>query len=281
MQAMKPVPARKPRVHAALLLTLVSAVLDCRSYVLLPDELPALPVQIAPVADRKTLSPPPISRKFRVAVLDFIDNTNSAGDVAKAIQVALNVALVKGERFDVHDKGQHREKTSEGATSIVNELIKEGQIDAALLGYINRKNNDLTLSVQLKSAYTSEMLMSDSWPLQASGMMDDSFIPAIAAKITSAVPAIQNARVEVRNGDEVTIKAGSSVGVLKFMSAFVLAKADTIDEPKEKKDRDAPTARRIIAEIFVTSVEEHRSYARIHRIEKGSWIEQDDIIQFK
>lgn len=281
MQTIKLVTPRKSQAAATLLLALMSALLGCRSYVLVPEEIPSLPVQIAPSAGRRALSPPPISRKFRVAVLDFIDNTNSASDVAKAIPVELKVALVKSKRFDVYDKGQHREKSSEGATSIVNELIKEGQIDAALLGYINRPNNDLTLSVELMSAYTNEIMMSDKFPLDASGKMDDSFIPTISGKITGAVPPVENARVMVRNGEEVTIDAGSGKGVHKWMSAFVLAKAEGFEDPTESRHADAPNDRRIIAEIYVTAVEENRSYARIRRIDKGSWIERDDIIQFK
>src|SRR5262249_13270819 len=70
-------------VRAIAIVAAAAAACMTNEYVVVPEPVVVAPPLVPPSAGRKALRPPPQSFKFRVAVLDFIDQTNAAGDLVR------------------------------------------------------------------------------------------------------------------------------------------------------------------------------------------------------
>ena len=100
----------RKRSMRALNAALVAVTLSgCYSYVVAPMPMGAMPVLVAPESPRLSINPK--SYKFRIAVLDFIDQTNSAGDLVRTIPDILTTSMFDTQRYDIYDRGQLRDKS--------------------------------------------------------------------------------------------------------------------------------------------------------------------------
>ena len=131
---------------------LALAMAGCLSYVVVPEPIPQGPVFIPPSSGRKALKPAPKSYRFRVAVQDFIDQTNSAGDLVRTIPDILTTNLFDTRRYDIYDRGQLRDKSSGQAEKLIKQLTDEYEIDGVIVGSITRfspQSRELTVDVRV------------------------------------------------------------------------------------------------------------------------------------
>jgi hypothetical protein len=266
-------------------LLLAGALGGCVEYIVIPDPPPNMPVLVAPSQGRKPLKPPPVSYKFRVAVLDFIDQTNAAGDLVRTIPDILTTNLFDSQRYDILDRGQLREKTPKEVEENIRMLTNGGQIDGKIVGSITRfspQNRELTVDIRVINAQSDAVMFAVQQTLHYTGVLDVKVerddIKAVATKVAAGVPRIQDARVAVRNGSEIVVNIGEDSNVKKGMAAFIIGTGDSLEDPASG---DVLTSRYIIGEAYVTAVEQKISHAVIFRPHEGGEIRPGDLIHFK
>jgi hypothetical protein len=270
-------------------------------YVVVPEPVVMAPPLVAPSAGRKALRPPPQSFKFRVAVLDFIDQTNAAGDLVRTIPDIITTSLFETPpqpappvepgsaapgRFDIYDRGQLRDKSSREAEALVKDLRERFVIDGVIQGSITRfspQSREMTIDIRLINAQSSAVMFAAQQTLHYTGVLDVKVeradIESLSRTITAAVPVLKDARVAARNGDEVVVNVGEKSGVKKGMAALVIATGNSLIDPASG---DALTSRYIVAEVYVTAVEPDISRAQVVRDTKEPGaIKPGDLMRFK
>ncbi|HEX9577375.1 MAG TPA: hypothetical protein VF993_06460 [Myxococcales bacterium] len=274
--------------------SLIAALALCacaKEYVIVPDSQASMPALIAPELGRRPLRPPPTSYKFRVAVLDFTDQTNSAGDLVRTMPDILTTSLFDTRRYDIYDRGQLRNKSPQEVEKEVHDLAVNGIIDGEILGSITRfspADRTMIIDVRLINGRSSAVMFAREQPIHYKGVLDVQVerkdLQELAKLIKDAVPEdVPEARIAAKNGDELVISAGSNLGIIKGMTAFVVASGDTIEHPESG---ETLSSRSLIAEVYVTAVEKQICRAQIARPRpdeerKGFYIQVNDLVRFK
>jgi hypothetical protein len=257
----------------------------CIKYVVVPEPALTGPVLIAPSSGRKSLQPSPASYKFRVAVLDFIDQTNSAGDLVRTIPDILTTNLFETQRYDIFDRGQLRDKSSNQAEKEIADLKKNYLIDGVIVGSITRfspQSKELTIDIRVINAQSTAVMFAVQHTVHYTGVLDVRVdrddITALSTKVAQSIPKVPDARVAAINGSELIISVGEEQGVKKGMAIFVVATGDTLEDPATG---DALSSRYIIAEAYVNAVEPRITHALVFRPVTGSWVRPGDLVHFK
>lgn len=272
--------------RTALVLVVALGLCGCTTYVLVADPIDTGPVLIAPNAGRKALDPPPASYRFRVAVLDFIDQTNSAGDLVRTIPDILTTSLFDTQRYDIYDRGQLRDKSSNQAEKEIKELKEKFQIDGIIVGSITRfspQAKELTVDIRVINAQSTAVMSAVQQTVHYTGVLDVKVeredVRGLSTKIAEAIPRVPDARIAATNGKELVINVGEEQHVKKGMAIFVVAAGDTLEDPATG---DALSSRYIIAEAYVTAVEPRITHAQIYHMNEGSsWVRPGDLVHFK
>ena len=257
----------------------------CISYVVVPEPTQLGPVLIAPGTGRKSLRPPPESYRFNVAVLDFIDQTNSAGDLVRTIPDILTTNLFETQRYDIFDRGQLRDKSSKEAEKEIADLKAKFKIDGVIVGSITRfspQTKELTIDIRVINAQSEGVMFAVQHTVHYTGVLDVRVdrddITALSTKVAQSIPRVADARVAAINGTELIISVGEEQGVKKGMALFVIASGDTLEDPSSG---DALSSRYIIAEAYVNAVEPRITHAVVYRPKAGSWVRPGDLVHFK
>src|SRR5262249_32094942 len=283
-------------VTAIAIVAAAAAACMTNEYVVVPEPVVVAPPLVPPSAGRKALRPPPQSFKFRVAVLDFIDQTNAAGELVRTIPDIITTSLLDTARFDIYDRGQLRDKSSREAERLVKELTQKidpetkaeiaPKIDGVIQGSITRfspQSKEMTIDIRLINAQSSAVMFADQQTLRYTGVLDVKVervdIQTLSVKIANAVPVLRDARVVARNGDEVVVNVGEESNVKKGMAALVIATGNSLIDPASG---DALTSRYIVAEVYITAVEPKISRAQVVRDTKEPGaIRPGDLMRFK
>ena len=257
----------------------------CITYVVVPEPTQQGPVFIAPSAGRKALQPSPSSYRFRVAVLDFIDQTNSAGDLVRTIPDILTTNLFETQRYDIFDRGQLRDKGSKQAEEEIRKLKDSFLIDGVIVGSITRfspQTKELTVDIRVINAQSTQVMFAVQHTVHYTGVLDVKVdrddITTLSTKVAQSIPKVTDARIAATNGSEIVISVGEEQNVKKGMAIFVVAAGDTLEDPTTG---DALSSRYIIAEAYVTAVEPRITHAQVFHINAGSWVRPGDLVHFK
>lgn len=283
------------RRHALYALALLAS--GCHEYVMVAEPAPLRPILVAPSRGRLPVEPLPKSYKFRVAVLDFIDQTNAAGDLVRTIPDILTTTLFGVGRYEIYDRGQLRDKSPKEVEKIIeNKLRGECQtvgnqifclppiIDGEIIGSITRfspNDKQMTIDLRLISSQSGAVMFATQHTLRYTGILDVKVerddITALCDQIKNAIPVLPDARIASKNGDEIVINAGDLTGVKKGMALLVYATGDTLRDPGTGDDL---TSRIIVGEAHVTAVEERISRATLLRRRQQN-VRQGDLVHFK
>jgi hypothetical protein len=257
----------------------------CSTYVVVPLSPPARPPLVSPGRGRPALNPPPEAYKFRLAVLDFIDQTNSAGDLVRTIPDILTTSLFDTERYDIYDRGQLRERTSREAEQMIRDLTSTFRIDGVLMGSITRfspQAQEMTVDIRLINAHSQAVMFAREQTLRYTGVLDVKVerqdLKTLAQQIAQAIPKLSDVRVAATNGAEAVLNVGEAQMVRKGMSAFVIATGDTLEDPVSG---DVLVSRYIIAEGFVNAVEPSVTHLRLLPGRGERSVRPGDLVHFK
>jgi len=241
-------------------------------YVVVNNPVLGAPVLVAPAPSRRALRPPPSSYKFRVAVLDFTDQTNSAGDLVRTIPDILTTKLFELKRYDIFDRGQLRNKSPREVDDDIRKLKDNHVIDGMIVGSITRfspQDHKMTIDIRLINAYSAAVMHASRQEVSYRGTLDvevdGADVEKLAQGVREAIPdkdAITGARIQSVNSDEVVITAGEDKNVKKGMAALIYASGDSISDPVSGEQL---SDRAIIAEVYITAVEPKLSRAIISR----------------
>ena len=306
---------RKLILTSTVLLCSLAPGFGCYDYAVTAVPMSIRPVLVAPEAGRPSISPR--SYKFRTAVLDFIDQTNSAGDLVRTIPDVLTTTLFDTQRFDIYDRGQLRDKTPSQVEGIINCLAKkmgctdsrdEGyQIDGMIIGSITRfspQEHQMTVDIRLINAQSDAVMFAVQQTLQYQGVLDVKVdradIDRLSKQIAIAIPKVDDAHIVAKNGDEVTINIGEETAGLckamvddapvsepkprkrcppkKGMAAFVIATGDSLADPGTG---DVLASNYIIAEVYITAVEGRITRGHVYHKQKTAWVQPGDLVHFK
>jgi len=266
----------KPNLGLVLLLAV--GVLGCSpKYVVVNDPVVDTPVLVPPTPPRRALRPPPSSYKFRIAVLDFTDQTNSAGDLVRTIPDILTTKLFESKRYDIFDRGQLRNKSSREVEQEIRVLRDDHKIDGMLVGSITRfspQDHKMSIDVRLINVYSEAVMYASRLEVNYRGTLDvevdGADIGKLAQGVRDAIPdkdAITGARIQSVSSGEVVITAGEDKNIRKGMAALIYATGDTIADPTTGEQL---SDRAIIAEVYITAVEPRMCRAQISRPVKRS-----------
>jgi curli biogenesis system outer membrane secretion channel CsgG len=251
----------------------MAASLGCSpKYVVVNDPVVDGPILVAPNPPRRALRPPPSSYKFRLAVLDFTDQTNAAGDLVRTIPDILTTKLFESKRYDIFDRGQLRNRSPRDVETAINGLRREFKIDGMLVGSITRfspQDHKMSIDVRLINVYSEAVMYASRLEVNYHGTLevevDSADIGKLAESVRDAIPdrdALKGARIHSLNSGEVVITVGEDRNVKKGMAALVIASGDTIADPVTLEELSDQS---IIAEVYVTSVELKTCRAMISR----------------
>lgn len=232
-------------------------------YVLDSVEEPLLPISDF-VFTRRPYQP--YSLKTRLAVINFVDQTNAAGQLVKTIPDVLTTGLYETQRFDILDRGQLREKS-------VNDLREEAgklPVDGLLQGAITQIQPDehtIICDIRVTNRLTEQVVYAKSYPIRYKGsldvVLDRSDINKLSVEIAGQFPTMserEEARVMEISSDLVTISAGSDKGIRAGMAALVVAPGDLKRDPASG---EVLSSRAYVGLVMVISVNERSSRARI------------------
>ncbi len=222
------------------------------------------------------------SYKFRVAIMDFMDQTGLAGDLIKTIPDILTTALFKLDRIDLYERAPLRGLSPQDANTKIQELMEKRIIDGVITGAVTRftgTQKTLVIELRLLSRNQAVMYASDhTLTFQGRRIMEVNRdgVTAIAKAVSAAMPAIPDIEVTNKVMNRVTLERGSDAGLIEGLTGYVQARRQTINNPET--GTAANPAYVIVAEIVVEQVSPDSA---IGRIIIGEDIAVGDTVRFK
>ena len=211
----------------------------------------------------------PRSLKFRLGVLNLIDQTGSGGVLVNTIADVLTTGLYETRRFDLLDRGQLR---SRGASQgDVEKTIAELGPDGLLQGAITQIRTDdkiIVLDIRVTNRFTNAVIYANSAELRYTGAIDIQLdrrdVSTLSRQIADAFPKADERepiKIAKIDGEIVTLTGGIDRDVKVGMSALVQAQMDLTRDPDTG---DVLQSHTFIGQLSVFSVEDRVSKARIH-----------------
>jgi hypothetical protein len=257
--------------RSALLLGVGAVLWGCAS---------TMPPLTVPLPPRNEI--PIESYKFRVAVLDFTDQTGLAGDLVKSIPDILTTALFKLDRVDLYERTPLRGLLPQDASTRIQQLMEQRAIDGVITGTVTRFTGiqkTLVIELRLHSRNQAVMYASDhTLTFQGRRVMEinrDGVI-AIAKTVSAAIPTVPDAEVTSKVMNRVELDKGRDAGLVEGLTGYVQARRQTINNPET--GAAANPAYDIVAEIVVEQVSQDSA---IGRIILGEDITAGDLVRFK
>lgn len=117
-----------------------------------------LPPPTAPFRPREDVSIE--NYKFRVAVMDFTDQTGQAGDLIKTIPDILTTVLFKSGRLDLYEREPLRGLPARDAGEAIQGLIERRMIDGVISGTVTRfSRTEKTIVMELRLLSRNKAVM--------------------------------------------------------------------------------------------------------------------------
>jgi hypothetical protein len=218
----------------------------------------------------------PASLKFRIAVMNFVDQTKAAGDLVKTLPDVLTTALYKTDRFDLYDRGQLRDKTLNESESETRRLLNYRKVDALLQGAITQFRTGETAAekrivcdIRITDK-ESAVMFAKSANFRYTGKLDVNLnrddMSSLAAEIAKRFPLIgedKEFKVVSVSGREATLNIGADTGIMRGMIALFVAPGDLV---RDTGTGEVLRSTKFIADAYVLSVEERMTRVRILKI---------------
>lgn len=177
------------------------------------------------------------SYKFRIAVVDFSDQTGQAGDLVKTIPDILTTALFKLGRIDLYERDPLRGIPSRDAAPMVQELMEKRVIDGVLSGTVtrfSRLEKKIVIEVRL-TGRNKAVMYADQHTLSFTGRREMEItrddVILLGETLSKAVPRVPDMKIVNKNASVVTLGAGSNKGLVAGMTGYVQAILDKVNDP--------------------------------------------------
>jgi len=205
--------------------------------------------------------------KFRVAVMDFTDQTGQAGDLVKTIPDILTTELFKQGRLDLYERDPLRGLSVRDAGELVEGLMDKGVIDGVISGTVTRFSRvEKTIVIEVRLLSRNKAVMyADQRSLSYTGRRameisrDDVF--SLGESISKAVPRVPDLRIVSKNAGQITLNGGSNKGLVTGMTGYVQAYLEKINDP-ETGEIPKPSAI-IVGEVVIDHVAEDSAIGRV------------------
>ncbi len=195
-----------------------------------------IPPTEAPKPPRRGIKPR--SYKMKVAVFNFVDQTDSAGKLIQTIPDILATELFNTGRFEVKERAELREVDPTSVKQVQEKYKVE--VDAFLVGSITRFSVDdktMTLDVRAINAPNGTVMYAGDHDVKYTGVLevkaDRDDINNIALEVETAFPDLGDpaTRIISLSGDSITVNLGKKDGAKVGMGALIIASGDTITDP--------------------------------------------------
>ncbi len=239
-----------------------------------------LPPPTAPLRPREDVSIE--NYKFRVAVMDFTDQTGQAGDLIKTIPDILTTVLFKSGRLDLYEREPLRGLSARDAGETIQGLIEKRMIDGVISGTVTRfSRTEKTIVMELRLLSRNKAVMyADQHTLSFKGRREMEItrddVVSLGDAISKAVPRVPDMKIISKNAAQVTLSGGSNKGLVDGMTGYVQAYLEKVNDPETGEiPKLAPV---IVGEIVVDQVSDDTA---IGRIIVGDDILVNDTLRFK
>lgn len=189
---------------------------------------------VLPVASFEWLRKPyePYSLKFRLAVINFVDQTGAGGNLVKTIPDVLTTGLYDTQRFDLYDRGQLRELSLNDLEEQQQKLPVDGMLQGAIT-QIRPADKIIVCDIRVTNRFTNAVMYANSAEFRYTGALDvlvnRDDVNLLSTDIADSFPKLderQDVRVLDISGNRVTISAGADQRLKTGMTALVYTKGD-------------------------------------------------------
>jgi hypothetical protein len=220
--------------------------------------------------------------KFRVAVMDFTDQTGQAGDLVKTIPDILTTVLFKSGRLDLYERDPLRGLSAKDAGEAIQNLMDKRMIDGVISGTVTRFSRvDKKIVMDLRLLSRNKAVMyADQHTLSFQGRRsmeitrDD--VESLGEAISKAVPRVPDMKIVSKNGNLITLSGGSNKGLVAGMTGYVQAYLEKVNDP-ETGEIPKPTPV-IVGEVIIDQV---GGDSAMGRIVTGEDIHVNDTLRYK
>ncbi|HEY5594554.1 MAG TPA: hypothetical protein VIL61_05270 [Nitrospiria bacterium] len=239
-----------------------------------------LPPPTAPFRPREDVSIE--NYKFRVAVMDFTDQTGQAGDLVKTIPDILTTVLFKSGRLDLYEREPLRGLPARDAGEAIQGLNEKRMIDGVISGTVTRfSRTEKTIVMELRLLSRNKAVMyADQHTLSFKGRREMEItrddVVSLGEAISKAVPRVPDMKIVSKNAGQVTLGAGSNKGLVAGMTGYVQAYLEKVNDP-ETGEIPKPTPV-IVGEVVIDQVGDDTA---IGRIIIGDDVLVNDLVRFK
>ena len=241
-------------------------------------EEPMLPVSTFELPRKEFL---PTSLKFRLAVINMVDQTGSAGNLVKTIPDVLTTGLFDTARFDLLDRGQLREKRENDLDQALETMKPDGLLQGAIT-QIRPSDKVIICDIRVINRKTHAVMYAKSAEMRFTGslevQMNRDDINRLSQEIADSFPKMderQPVKILDISSDTVTISVGTDRGIKSGMAALVYSGGDLTRDLDTSEVLSSVT---YLAQVNVTSVLDRMSKATI---ESGGGLRVGDLVTFK
>jgi hypothetical protein len=274
------------KYRSALLVLLIPAVLSsCTRCAYAPEyRVDFIRAPLPPISAFEMTRRPyqPYSLKFRLAVLNFVDQTGAAGQLVKTIPDVLTTTLYDASRFDLYDRGQLRDKTTKDVEALIPTLPVDGLLQGAIT-QIRTDQKVIVCDIRVTNKYSSAVMFASSAEISYTGAIDVVLarenIASLSRAISDSFPRLderQPAKILEINGNTVTISAGVDRGIKTGVAALVEASGGGLT-------RDIDTGEVLASNYYVGQVSVISVVDRVAKaqIDASGEIRVGDLVIFK
>lgn len=182
----------------------------------------------------------PKSTKFRIAVFNFVDQTDMAGPLNEAIPDALSTMLFKSRRFDIMDRDQLRGVIINNYPDFYQQFRTTAAVDAVLQGSITGINeNGATIEIRLINLQSGTVMYATTatigYSVGARIDINRSDIKSLTKSLVAGFPNprdLRRGQIISRDDVVVTINMGKVDKVIPGLTAFAVSYGDRVVDPK-------------------------------------------------
>jgi len=220
--------------------------------------------------------------KFRVAVMDFTDQTGQAGDLVKTIPDILTTVIFKSGRLDLYEREPLRGLLARDAGETIQGLVEKRVIDGVISGTVTRfSRTEKTIVIEVRLLSRNKAVMyADQHTLSFKGRREMEItrddVVSLGEAISKAVPRVPDMKIAGKNAAQITLGAGSNKGLVAGMTGYVQAYLDKVNDP-ETGEIPKPTPM-IVGEVVIDQVSDDTA---IGRVIAGDDILVNDTLRFK
>jgi hypothetical protein len=239
-----------------------------------------LPPPTAPFRPREEVSLE--NFKFRVAVMDFTDQTGQAGDLVKTIPDILTTVVFKSGRLDLYERDPLRGLSAKDSAEMVQGLIEKRVIDGVISGTVTRfSRSEKTIVMELRLQSRNKAVMyADQHTLTFKGRREMEItrddVVSLGDAISKAVPRVTDMKIVSKSAGQVTLSGGSNKSLVVGMTGYVQAFLEKVNDP-ETGEIPKPTPM-IVGEVVIDQVGDDTA---IGRVIAGDDILVNDTLRFK